>query len=122
VWLFGLDGKLPPAQPGQSASRQAAAPAPTAGAVAAIPAADAASLERGRQLYRQACAVCHADDGKGEHAAGAPLVGIRDVAATIRTVTGGRNNMPPFGATFTAEQIRDVAGYVVEVLAGAAAK
>jgi len=51
---------------------------------------------------------------------GAPLTGIRDFAATIRTVTEGRNNMPPFSGTLTAEQIRDVVGYVVEVIAKAA--
>src|SRR6185295_2926470 len=44
VWLFGLDGKLPPAEPGQPVSRQAAAP-PPAGAVA-----DAASISRGQKL------------------------------------------------------------------------
>jgi mono/diheme cytochrome c family protein len=30
--------------------------------------------------------------------------------------------MPPFRATFTAEQIRDVVGYVVEVLADRVAR
>ena len=34
----------------------------------------------------------------------------------MQTVTAGRNNMPPFRATFTPEQIRDVSAYVVEKL------
>jgi quinohemoprotein ethanol dehydrogenase len=109
VWLFGLDGKLPPAEPGRPVSRQAATPAP--------PPADAANIDRGQQLYKQACVFCHGEDGKGEHGGGAPLVSMKDIAATIQTVSDGRNNMPPFGATFTAEQILDVSGYVVKVLA-----
>jgi len=118
VWLFGLDGKLPPAEPGQPVSRLAATPPPPPVAAAV----DAASIERGRQLYKQACVVCHGEDGKGEHAAGAPLVGLRDLSAAIRTVTEGRNNMPPFGRTFTVEQIRDVGAYVIEVLARGTAR
>ena len=43
---------------------------------------------------------------------------MRDLDAAIRTVTAGRNNMPPFRGAFTPEQIRDVSAYVVEVLAG----
>jgi alcohol dehydrogenase (cytochrome c) len=116
VWLFGLDGKLPPAEPGRPVSRQATAPPPPA------PAVDAASISRGQKLYDQACVVCHGEDGKGGHGSGAPLAGIRDFAAAARTVTEGRNNMPPFSGTLTAEQIRDVVGYVVEVLAGKVAK
>jgi mono/diheme cytochrome c family protein len=68
----------------------------------------------------EACVVCHGDDGKGGHGSGAPLTGTRDFAATVRTVTEGRNNMPPFSGTLTPEQIRDVVGYLVEVLAKAA--
>ena len=122
VWLFGLDGTLPPAEPGRPVSRQTAvAPPPseiaTAGATAA-PALRAANIDNGRRLYTQACVVCHEADGKGGHGAGAPLVGVRDLAAAIRTVTAGRNDMPPFGATFTPDQIRDIGAYVVEVLAG----
>jgi quinohemoprotein ethanol dehydrogenase len=119
VWLFGLDGTLPPAAPGTPVSRLTAAPpqpaAPVARAVA--PSAANANLARGRQLYDQACVVCHGTDGKGGHGVGAPLVGITDLAATIQTVTGGRNTMPPFSASLTADQIRDVSAYVVQMLA-----
>jgi mono/diheme cytochrome c family protein len=103
VWLFGLDGALPPAQPGTPVSRQAAV-------------AGAANLVEGKRLFTQACAVCHGDDGKGGHTGGAPLDRLTDLAAVTRTVTAGRNNMPPFGATLMPEQIRDVSAYVVEVL------
>jgi quinohemoprotein ethanol dehydrogenase len=126
VWLFGLDGTLPPVQPGAAVSRQTAAPAPpgeaTAAATSAAPRAAGADLVRGQQLYEQACVICHGADGKGGHGGGAPLVTLKDVAAATQTVTAGRNNMPPFRTTFTPEQIRDVSAYVVEALAGGEAR
>jgi quinohemoprotein ethanol dehydrogenase len=114
VWLFGLDGTLRPVQPGAPVSRTAAV-ATNERAVA--PRAADANLVQGERLFVQACVVCHGEDGKGGHGAGAPLVGITDLAAVIQTVTAGRNNMPPFSATFAPEQIRDVSAYVVERLA-----
>ena len=113
VWLFGLDGTLPPAAPGTPVSRLTAVPPPA-------PEAMAASLARGRQIYEQACVLCHGEDGKGGHGVGAPLVAVRDFAAAMQTVAAGRNTMPGFSAAFTPEQIRDVSVYVVETLAGAA--
>ena len=56
---------------------------------------------------------CHGVDGTGGHGGGAPLVDANDLATVIRTVTDGRNNMPPFGAALTLQQIRDVSAYVV---------
>jgi quinohemoprotein ethanol dehydrogenase len=118
VWLFGLDGTLPPVQPGAPVSRTAAAPpaggqTPVAAATAPV---RAPNLVEGRRLFTQACAVCHGDDGKGGHTGGASLAGVRDLAAAIQTVTAGRNTMPAFGSSFTPEQIRDVGAYVVERL------
>jgi alcohol dehydrogenase (cytochrome c) len=122
VWLFGLDGTLPPAQPGAPASRQTAVAAPPAertppltAETTGVPRA-AANLVDGKRLFAQACVVCHGEDGKGGHGTGAPLDGVTDLAAAMQTVTAGRNNMPPFGATFTPDQIRDVSAYVVEAL------
>jgi mono/diheme cytochrome c family protein len=109
VWLFGLDGTLPPAAAGTPASRLAVAPTPARTTVANIAA--------GQQLYEQACVICHGTDGKGGHGGGAPLVGVKDLSAAIRTVSAGRDNMPPFGSSFTPDQIRDVSAYVIETLA-----
>ena len=124
VWLFALDGKLTPAQSGTPVSRQAAAPPAEAVAArvdaAAAPRLADANLARGKQVYEQACVVCHGGDGKGGHGVGAPLTGVTDFVATIRTVTSGRNNMPPFSASLTASEIRDVSAYVVSTLATAA--
>jgi quinohemoprotein ethanol dehydrogenase len=111
VWLFALDGTLPPAAPGAPVSRTAATPPRAATVVSA-----AANLVAGQRLYEQACVVCHGADGKGGHGVGAPLVGITDLAAAVQTVTAGRNDMPPFRTSFTPEQIRDVSAFVVEVL------
>jgi alcohol dehydrogenase (cytochrome c) len=105
VWLFALDGTLPPAQAGAPVSRQAAAPTTPL------------NLVEGGRLFVQACAVCHGDDGKGGHTGGAPLDRVRDLAAAIQTVTEGRNTMPAFRTAFTPEQIRDVSAYVVTTLA-----
>jgi alcohol dehydrogenase (cytochrome c) len=107
VWLFSLDGTLPPVQPGTPVSRQVVAAAPTG----------QPNLVAGKEVYGQACVVCHEADGKGGHGAAASLVALKDIAATMQTVAGGRNSMPAFSANFTPEQIRDVSAYVVRVLA-----
>ena len=118
VWLFALDGTLPPVQPGiagVTATRRSPAPPAATSERSVRLQPDVAA---GRQLYAQACEVCHGADGAGGHGGGASLVALKDLAATIQTVTAGRNNMPPFSASFTPEQIRDVSAYVVGTLAG----
>jgi alcohol dehydrogenase (cytochrome c) len=121
VWLFGLDGTLPPVPPGAPVPRNAvttsAAAAPPL--AAAVPRLADANLAEGRRLFTQNCAACHGEDGKGGHTGGAPLDRASDFAAVMQTVTAGRNDMPPFGRAFTAEQIRDVSAYVATALAGA---
>jgi mono/diheme cytochrome c family protein len=134
VWLFAVDGTLPPASPGAPVPRQTGTatnerrlqpgpvrPAGDDASVAGAPAAAtsrpaAASSAAGQRLFVQACVVCHGEDGRGGHGGGAPLDGVKDLAATIQTVTSGRNDMPPFRTSFTPEQIRAVSVYVVETL------
>jgi len=101
VWLFALDGTLPPAAAGTPVSRQTV-----------VAAAGPPNVQAGRQVYQQTCVACHGTDGKGDHG-GAPLTALRDVATTMQTVTGGRNNMPAFSVVLTPEQIRDVSAFVV---------
>jgi len=118
VWLFGLDGKMGPVQPGASVSRTAAdAPGPAVGPAVSAGVSRPANLVEGKRIFAQACAVCHGEDGKGGHTGGAPLDGMSDLETAVRTVTDGRRDMPPFRSAFTADQIRDVAAYVVETLA-----
>jgi alcohol dehydrogenase (cytochrome c) len=130
IWLFGVDGTIPPVPPGTPVSRQAAAPpADVESSVGATsergvrpqpdPAAATATngdAAAGKRVYEQACVFCHGTDGKGDHGGGS-LADVRDLAAAIQTVTAGRNTMPPFGAQLTPGQIRDVSAYVVETLA-----
>jgi alcohol dehydrogenase (cytochrome c) len=123
VWLFGLEGTLPPVEPGVPVSRLApatpttsAAPAvaaPPAGAALAAPGADA---ESGRRIYAETCVICHGEDGRGGHGGGAPLVAATDAAAIAAVVSQGRNAMPPLATMLTPAQIRDVAAYVAERL------
>jgi len=126
VWLFGLDGTLAPDEAGRPVSRQAtpgdgtvvADAPPRAGSPEGRRGADA-DVASGRLLYERACVTCHGADGRADHGAGASLVGVTDLAATIWTVTDGRNDtMPSFRADFTVDQIRDVSAYVATVLAG----
>jgi len=118
VWLFGLDGTIGPVQAGSPVPRNAVtisegrAPAPAASLAAA-------NVENGRKLFAQACAVCHGEDGKSGHGAAPSLAAVKDLQFASQTITAGRNTMPAFRESFTAEQIRDVSAYVVGVLAAA---
>jgi alcohol dehydrogenase (cytochrome c) len=111
VWLFGLDGTLPPAAERDTEIRTTAAPSPSA-----APAAAAALGAEGEQVFKAACVACHGEDGRGGHGGGAPLDQVDDVAMVIATITDGRGNMPPLGGALTPEQISAVAAYVVEEL------
>ena len=78
-----------------------------------------AIIVAGKQLYEQACIVCHGADGTGGHGVGAPLTSVSDLAAVMQTVTAGRStSMPAFRTTFTREQIREVSAFVMAGLAG----
>ena len=93
--------------------RTPGAPLPTAAALSRA----AANLDAGRTLFLANCAVCHGEDGKSGHGAAPSLASLKDLDAVLTTITNGRNTMPSFRSAFTAEQIRDVGAYVVQVLA-----
>jgi alcohol dehydrogenase (cytochrome c) len=116
VWLFGLDGTLPPVEQGVRVSRLAEAPPEVSGTATATAATGQVDVVNGEALYEETCVICHGVDGKGGHGGGPPLNELADVAAALNVITAGRNNMPPFGQTLTAEQIRDISAYVVEEL------
>ena len=123
VWLFGLEGTLPPAEPGVPVNRLAAAlpaapPAPTAAAGPAAVASQAvADTQNGKRVYEQTCVICHGEDGLGGHGGGAPLNNVPNAAAVAAVVAEGRNNMPALSTLLTPVDIRDVAAYVAESLA-----
>lgn len=77
------------------------------------PAAAAGPSAAAVALFRQHCATCHGDDGKGTAAGkalGAPdLTTVHAPAAALaQVVSQGRGNMPAFASTLTPRQIREV--------------
>ncbi len=115
VWLFGLDGTLAPAEPGNPAPFATVVPVPAGNAMSTA----AADLANGKGLYEEVCVICHGLDGKGGHGGGASLEHVANFEAALKTIAAGRNSMPPFSATLTPGQLRDVSAYVVEHLSGA---
>ena len=85
VWLFGLDGTLPPVQPGTPVSRTAARrrSADRSGRSCRTRPTRPARPREGKRIFTTNCAVCHGDDGKGGHTGGAPLDKLRDLDAAI---------------------------------------
>jgi alcohol dehydrogenase (cytochrome c) len=109
IWLFSLQGRLGPVDPPGVGT--AALPPPTP--PVALAAADRAN---GRAVFDSLCSACHGVNGEGGHGGGPSLRAATSQSAVTRVVTDGRNLMPPFGATLSAEQIRDVVAHVVEGL------
>ena len=109
LWLFGLDGTLGEASPGDTPL------VPTLSM--ATEALGAPDLANGAELYRQTCLPCHGDDGQGGHGGGAPLGALDDLERVQAVVREGQNAMPPFSAALTAQQILDVSAYVIEAFA-----
>jgi cytochrome c oxidase cbb3-type subunit 3 len=76
-------------------------------------------LGKGKQLFADNCAVCHADDGKGNPELGAPnltdaiwLFGS-DEASVIETITNGRQGvMPGWTGRLDPVTIKSLAVYV----------
>ena len=112
VWLFALNGTLPEAEPpGMNVIS-------TAGADDSVVVAEGEpDIAAGELVYRSACVACHGEDGRGGHGGGIDLVNARDFGTVATTIAQGRNNMPALGTLFTAEQLRDVAGYVAQRIA-----
>jgi mono/diheme cytochrome c family protein len=105
LWLFGLDGKVDPVVQSGIAMQftQGAAGQP--------------NLDAGKATFDRACSSCHGPQGEGGHDGGPSLRAVRSAALVMQTVSEGRREMPSFSSLLTAEQIRDVAGYVSERLA-----
>jgi len=109
VWLFGLEGALEEA---------ASADTPLLPVLTvATSELDEPDFVRGAELYRQTCLPCHGDDGQGGHGGGVPLNALGELESVAAIVQNGRNDMPPFDAALTAQQILDVSAHVVEAFA-----
>ncbi len=119
VWLFGLDGTLPPELPGVPVSRlsESLPPAATTQLAATPTEPAAADVGNGRRVFEETCVICHGEDGLGGHGGGAPLVTVPNAAFASEVIASGRNNMPALAGLLTPEQLRDVPAYVAQVLA-----
>jgi len=111
VWLFSLNGTIPSA-PAPSAEPQTQRAAPGSSAMPA----GTADLERRRALFGRVCAACHGETGLGGEGNGAPLNKSLTTAEVFSIVTLGRNAMPAFGSALSAEERRDVSGFVADAL------
>jgi alcohol dehydrogenase (cytochrome c) len=104
VWLFGLDGTLPPALP------------PSAAMLFTRETEGTADPAAGKTVYDTACVPCHGEQGEGGHGGGKALTAAVNPDLIIQIVSEGRNAMPPLGATLSGAEIRDVAAYVATEL------
>jgi mono/diheme cytochrome c family protein len=141
LWLFSLDGKIDPLPKGSAdPTGQFPRPGPPPGAAAhtgvAIPGAAnanattapsaatagtpsgharAADIERGQESYTTACVVCHGVNGKGGSHGGPAFTRDLTNETIVNVVTRGRNDMPPFGAALSADQLQDLSAYVLQL-------
>jgi mono/diheme cytochrome c family protein len=114
VWLFSLDGEIEPLPRGAAdPNGQFAAPA-----AVAIPPGRVPDIKHGAALYRQACFVCHGDDGQGgQHGGGVALTSALTTEVIVDTVANGRNDMPAFGRLYEPGDLQDLAAYILGALA-----
>jgi quinohemoprotein ethanol dehydrogenase len=100
VWLFSLAGTLEPAD-------RPVTMMTFSGEIAGEP-----DLMAGRAVYDSACGFCHGPQGEGGHGGGELRGRGLQQGAVVQIVGEGRNEMPAFGGSLTADQIRDVAAHV----------
>jgi alcohol dehydrogenase (cytochrome c) len=120
IWMFSLDGKIGPVPAAVAAGGGPGGPGGPGGrgAGASLPAPTAPlDLAGGEAIYRTACLACHGTGGTGGHGGGPTLLANPDPALIQAVTTTGRNNMPMFRGIYDANQIRDVAEYIRQVLA-----
>ena len=114
IWMFSLKGTMKSLPAGGATS---GGPAFGPGRPAAPVAARPVSTDHGRQLYAEACVACHGEQGDGGHGGGPSLVAGQPAETIVGIAKAGKNNMPPFGRVYSDADLKDVAGYVVDVLA-----
>lgn len=118
IWMFSLDGKIAPIAAGAApATGPRAAAAAGGGAAAPLVFTRPANLNNGETIYRQACMPCHGHQGKGGEGGGKTLVDGVSSETMLAITASGRNNMPPFREVYSADELRDVTQYILEVLA-----
>jgi mono/diheme cytochrome c family protein len=84
-------------------------------ALLALPLASFAA-EAAADVYKAKCAMCHGPDGKGK------MAGTKDLASAdvqkqsdadlAATITKGKGKMPKYEDKLTADQVKDLVGYI----------
>ena len=79
-----------------------------------------AGAAAGKKIFAANCVTCHGPDGKGNSTGRA--MGVKDLhsaeavkmtdAQMKRTITNGKNNMPPWKGQLSEAQISEVAAFV----------
>jgi mono/diheme cytochrome c family protein len=77
----------------------------------------APDIQKGKESYTTACVVCHGVNGKGGTHGGPAFTPALTREAIVNVVSHGRNDMPPFGAAFSPDQMQDLSAYVLELAA-----
>jgi quinohemoprotein ethanol dehydrogenase len=101
LWLFSLDGAVPPSPPPQSLAAKATAISLNGGDASA-----------GALVFTRLCSACHGEEGKGGHGGGPDITQVVAAELIANTVISGKGNMPSFAASLTFAQIRDVSAYI----------
>ena len=112
LWLFSLDGKMGSLPKGSADPTGQFPRPPSPGATSQARNAD---IERGKESYTTACVVCHGVTGKGGTHGGPAFTRDLTNGAIVNVVTHGRNDMPPFGAALSADQLQDLSAYVLQL-------
>lgn len=110
VWLFSLNGtmdEMPVAAPATAAA---------GGGLRMPPPGREADLANGAALYKAACVYCHGEEGTGGEGGGKSISSSLRTEGIFGVLSTGRATMPSFGTSMTAEQLHDVASYLIQDL------
>jgi len=118
IWMFSLDGKIPSLTPrGGGGPLGALGPGRPGAAPPIATFTRAPNLTNGAQIYRSACQACHGATGEGGQGGGAALVNGLSHDGMMAIALTGKNNMPAFQGSYSADELNDVVSYVLQVLA-----
>jgi quinohemoprotein ethanol dehydrogenase len=106
VYMFSLNGTLGPSEP----------PAPITARNVSVSVKDA-DAQSGGVVFTRVCVACHGEEGRGGHGGGPDITAVTSPGVVATAVTNGKNNkMPPFAASLSPNEIRDVAVFVATQL------
>ncbi|MGI1678851.1 MAG: PQQ-binding-like beta-propeller repeat protein [Cellvibrionaceae bacterium] len=101
VWMFSLKGTLEPAETVGPITEESIS-------------MEGANPKNGGKIFKQYCAQCHGDEGKGGHGGGPDLSKLTAASSIINTAVNGKNTMPSFKEILKEAEIRDVTQYILE--------